>query len=549
MLWQTAQELMPSGVDSLQIAFILLLFVTIVVGALAKRLNTPYPILLVIAGLLVSFVPGSPRITLNPDVIFSVFLPPLLYAAAWNTSWREFSNALVNILLLAIGLVAFTVVGVAMVACSFFETFDWRTGVVLGAAVSTTDAIAATSIARRLGVARRIVDIIEGESLVNDATGLLALQFGIAAIVNNQSFSAAAGILRFAYLGIGGIVVGFVVSIVVERFEHEIDDGPIEIAISILVPYAAYFAAEELHVSGVLAVVTCGLYLSRKSVAFFSPGVRIEARAVWQALTFVLNGIVFVLIGLQLPVILSGIRDHSLRELIGFGALLSLVVIVLRLLWLFPSARIAWIIRTRILHHQLTPPPPRAVFVVGWTGLRGVIALAAAMSLPQALANGAPFPNRDVIIFLTYCVILATLVGQGLTLPPLIRLLGLESSQHVDQEEFEARREILEGALGRLEDLRKQDAGPFTDVYDDVARHYRTRLSTLRGEGSDEHGTTTDHARLYDDVSRELVRLERRIAIDLRNQGRVSDEALRRVLYELDLDETRMAAEGEAKPE
>jgi Na+/H+ antiporter len=539
---------MRGSVESLQIAFLLLLFVTIVIGALAKRLNTPYPILLVIAGLLVSFVPALPRITLNPDVIFFVFLPPLLYAAAWNTSWREFKNALVNILLLAIGLVAFTVAGVAVIACSFFKGFDWRTGLVLGAAVSTTDAIAATSIARRLGVARRVVDIIEGESLVNDATGLLALQFGIAAIVSNQSFSILDGILRFAYLGIGGVVVGFALSFVVEKFERAIDDGPIEIAISILVPYAAYFAAEELHTSGVLAVVTCGLYLSRKSAQFFSPGVRIQARAVWQALTFVLNGIVFVLIGVQLPVILGGIRNYSVPALIGLGALVALLVIVLRLIWAYPGAQIAWNIRTRILHHRITPPPPRLIFIAGWTGLRGVIALAAAMSLPALLANGQPFPNRDLIIFLTYCVILATLVGQGLTLPLLIRLLGLESSQHVDPEEFEARREILEGALGRLEDLRKQDPGPFTDVYDDVAQHYRARLSTLRGEGSDEHGTTTEHARLYDGIARELVQLERRTAIDLRNQGRISDEALRRVLYELDLDETRMAAEdGESK--
>ena len=534
---------MHGSVESLQIAFLVLLLVTIVIGALAKRLNTPYPILLVIAGLLIGFVPGLPRITLNPDVIFFVFLPPLLYAAAWSTSWREFSNAIVNILLLAIGLVAFTVAGVAVVACLFFQGFDWRTGVVLGAAVSTTDAIAATAIARRLGVARRLVDIIEGESLVNDATGLLALQFGIAAIVNHQqSFSIAAAILRFAYLGIGGIAVGFAISFIVEKFERAIDDGPIEIAISILVPYAAYFAAEELHTSGVLAVVTCGLYLSRKSAQFFSPGVRIEARAVWNALTFVLNGIVFVLIGVQLPVILGGIGNYSLPALIRLGALFALLVIALRLIWVYPSARIAWIIRTRILHHRITPPPPRFIFIAGWTGLRGVIALAAAMSLPVAV------PNRDLIIFLTYCVILATLVGQGLTLPPLIRLLGLESKQSVDQEEFEARRKILEDALARLEEIRRQDSGPFSDVYDDVAQHYRTRLSALRGEGSDQHGTTTEHAQLYDQIARELLQLERRTAVDLRNQSRISDEALRRVLYELDLDETRMAA-AEGKTE
>jgi Na+/H+ antiporter len=534
---------MRPSIESLQIAFLVLLLVTIVIGALAERLNTPYPILLVIAGLLVSFVPAVPRIELNSDVIFYVFLPPLLYSAAWNTSWREFSDALVNILLLAVGLVAFTVVGVAIAACAFFHGFDWRTGMVLGAAVSTTDAIAATAIARRLGVARRLVDIIEGESLVNDATGLLALQFGIAAIVNHQSFSVTTGILRFAYLGIGGIAVGLVVSAIVEVFERQIDDGPIEIAISILVPYTAYFAAEELRTSGVLAVVTCGLYLSRKSAQFFSPGVRIQATAVWTALTFVLNGIVFVLIGVQLPVILGAIGSYSLAALIRLGVLFALLVMALRLIWVYPSAMIAWNIRTRLLHHRVTRPPLPAIFVAGWTGLRGVIALAAAMSLPVVLANGQPFPNRDLIIFLTYCVILATLVGQGLTLPPLIRRLGLESSAHFDQEEFEARREILEGALERLEQLRGQDSDPFADVYDDVAQHYRTRLNTLRGEGVDKHGTTTQHAQLYERISRELLQLERRTAVDLRDQGRISEEALRRVEYELDLDETRLAAD------
>jgi NhaP-type Na+/H+ or K+/H+ antiporter len=350
------------------------------------------------------------------------------------------------------------------------------------------------------------------------------------------------GILRLIYLSGAGVAVGLVVSVVVEFVERWIDDGPIEIAISILIPYAAYFAAETVHASGVLAVVTCGLCLSRRSARFFSPGVRIQARAVWQALTFVLNGIVFVLIGVQLPQVMAGIRNYDLPALLRIGALFALLVIALRMIWVFPGARLAWIIRTRILHHRIPPPPLRYVLVVGWTGLRGVIALAAAMSLPQTLADGAPFPNRDLIIFLTFSVIMATLVVQGLTLPPLIRALGLESSQHVDQEEFEARRNILERALDRLEDLRKQDTGRFADVYDDVGQHYRTRLSTLNGEGADEHGTTAEHTRRYDEVSKELVGLERQIAIDLRNRGQISEEALQRMLYELDLSETNIAA-------
>jgi Na+/H+ antiporter len=532
---------MSGAVQSVQLAFLLLLFVAVAVGALAKRLRTPYPILLVVAGLLLGFAPAVPRITLNPDVIFFVFLPPLLYAGAWNTSWRDFSFTIVNILTLAIGLVAFTVIGVAAVAQWFFPGFDWRTGIVLGAAVATTDAIAATTIARRLGVARSIVDILEGESLVNDATGLLALEFGIAMLVTGESFSIGDGMLRLGYLIAIGIAVGLIVGVVVDRLERAIDDGPLEIAISILVPYASYFTAEAIHASGVLAVVTCGLFLSRKSVHFFSPGVRMQANAVWEALTFVLNGIVFVLIGVQLPAVLANLHHYSVGGLLLTAALFSLLVIALRLIWVYPGAYLAWWIRTRIQRQQVNLPRPRYVFVVGWTGLRGVIALAAAMSLPHT-ANGQPFPNRDLIVFLTFSVILVTLVVQGLSLPPLIRALGLESTQLVDPEEFEARRQILEAALARLEHLRTDGEGRFADVYDDVAQHYRTRLATLSGEGADEHGTTADHARLYDEVSRDLVALERRIAVDLRNAGRISDEALRRVLNELDLDETRMSA-------
>lgn len=533
---------MSGAVQNVQLAFLALLFVAVAVGALARRLHTPYPILLVVAGLLLGFAPAVPRLALNPDVIFFVFLPPLLYAGAWNTSWRDFSFTIVNILTLAIGLVAFTVVGVAAFAHQFFAGFDWRTGVVLGAAVATTDAIAATTIARRLGVSRSVVDIIEGESLVNDATGLLALEFGIAMLVRGETFSAGAGLLRLGYLIAVGVAVGLAVGVVVARLEREIDDGPLEIAISILVPYASYFVAEALHASGVLAVVACGLYLSRKSVHFFSPGVRMQARAVWEALTFVLNGVIFVLIGVQLPDVLRNLHGHPTGWLLGIAAMFALLVIALRLIWVYPGAYLAWWIRTRIQKQRVNLPRPRYVFVVGWTGLRGVIALAAAMSLPHTLASGAPFPNRDLIVFLTFSVILVTLVVQGLSLPPLIRALGMQSTQLVDPEEFEARRTILEAALDRLEELRSRGEGHFADVYDDVAQHYRTRLATLSGEGADEHGSTADHARLYDEVSRELVALERRTAVDLRNAGRISDEALRRVLYELDLDETRMTA-------
>ncbi len=528
------------GIESQQIVFLILLFMAVAFGALAQRLKTPYPIILVIAGLLLGFAPGIPKITLNPDVVFYVFLPPLLYAAAWNTSWREFRHNLSSILMLAVGLVGFTVFGVAAGARWVFAGFDWRSGAVLGAVVATTDAIAATSIARRLGVSGHIVDVLEGESLVNDATGLLALEFATGMLVSGEAMTVGHGIVRLLSLSVVGIVVGLVIGVIVDWFEQRIDDGPMEIAISIIVAYASYFIAEAFQASGVLATVTCGLYLSRRSVHFFSPGVRIQGAAVWDALTFVLNSVVFLLIGLQLPDVLAGIRPYDLPALLRFGALFSLFVITLRLLWVFPSAQISWRFR-RLFNREEPKPSVRGVFFVGWTGMRGVIALAAAISLPHTLADGTPFPHRNLIVFLTFSVIVVTLVGQGLSLPPLIRILGLHTTEGIGPEERRARRVILETALKQVVAIRERDAERFADVYDDIAQHYRARLNAARGEGGDEHGTGAAHAQRYEEVWRELLRVERDTAIELRNGGRISDEVLRRLLNELDLSETRIA--------
>ncbi|MGH9453462.1 MAG: Na+/H+ antiporter [Terriglobia bacterium] len=521
----------------------LLLFVA-AFGALARRLQTPYPIVLVLAGLLLSFIPGIPKITLNPDLIFFVVLPPLLYSAAWFTSWREFSHNLVTIFFLAFGLVAFTVFGVAETAHWVFSGFDWRLGFVLGAVVATTDAIAATSIAKRVGLPQRIVEVLEGESLVNDATGLLALEFAVAMLVRGQTPAVTSGILRLLYVTAVGLALGLLVGLVVYWFERRIDDGPIEITISILIPYAGYLAAEAVHASGVLAVVACGLYLSRRSTDFFSPSVRMQAYAVWNSLTFVLNGLVFVLIGLQLPYVLAGISDHSLRTLLLYGALFSAIVIVLRLVWTFPGAYLSFLIRRRIFHQNEKLPAARQIFVVGWTGMRGVIALAAAISLPEFLADGSPFPQRNLIIFLTFSVILVTLVLQGLTLPALIRALGLASGPGPKREEEEARRVVLEAALAHLDEARGNDQPEFAGIYDDLEQHYRHRLAALTGKETGEDGIHVEHYRRFRDLSSELLRIERQSAIRLRKEGRINDEVLRQIEHELDLSETRLHAKA-----
>ena len=290
-----------------------------------------------------------------------------------------------------------------------------------------------------------------------------------------------------------------------------------------------------------LAVVACGLYLSRKSSTFFSASVRLQAWAVWESLTFILNGLVFVLIGLQLPYVTQGIRDHSLRELLAYGALFSALLIVLRVFWIFPGAYFSNVIRRRLLHQKEKLPPARQIFVVGWTGMRGVISLAAAIALPQTLANGAPFAQRNLIIFLTFSVILVTLVLQGLTLPPLVRALGLAGTEGRNTEEEEARRIILEAALSYLDKIREEDGRDQGETYDDLEHHYRHRLSTLKGDPSDEHSS---HYGRFVKLSRDLLRVERQTAVRLRNEGRINDELLRDLERELDLSETQFLSSG-----
>jgi CPA1 family monovalent cation:H+ antiporter len=468
-------------------------------------------------------------------------LPPVLYAAAWPTSWRDFRYNLVSILLRAFGLVAFTVAGVALAAPHAFEGFDWRLGFVLGAIVAPTDAIAATSIARRLGLPRRIVDVLEGESLINDASGLLALQFATAILVRNQTPAFSEGLLTLLWLIGGGIAIGLAGAWVVDNIERHIEDGPIEITLSILVPYTVYLVADRVHASGVIAVVACGLYLSRRSSRFFSAPVRIRIWSVWESLNFVLNGLVFVLIGFQLPSIRAAITGYSTSELALDAVIFSVLLILLRLVWLFPGTAVAYFIRRRLLQQKEKTPSLRNIFVAGWTGMRGVVSLAAALALPATLANGAPFPRRNLIVFLTFCVIFVTLVLQGLTLPPIIRALKLAGAAGPNCEELEARQIVAQAAIAHLEEAKQSDESEFHEVYDDLLHHYNQRLASLMSCTIEEQPQPGEHQR-HEFLSLEALRVERETAIRLRDEGRIHDEVLRKIERELDLDETRMNA-------
>ena len=520
---------------------LLLLLCIVLLATLAKRFKTPYPIVLVVAGLFISLIPRVPHIELNPDVVFLLFLPPLLFAAAFQTSWRDFRYNISSISLLALGLVSFTVYGVAFATRWILPEFTWQQGLVLGAVVCTTDAIAATSIARRLGLPGRVTDVVEGESLVNDASGLLALQIAVSIVVTGHTprFHERIGLL--IYLITTSVVIGLVLAKLVAMLIARIEDAPVEITISIITPYFAYLAAESVHSSGVLATVACGMYLGHQSSMYFSTRARLQGTAVWETLSFVLNGIVFILIGLQLPYILGQIRNHSLSRLILIGLLVSAVVIILRLLWIYPGALAATWIRNHIQHQGVPLPGARYVFIIGWTGMRGVVALAAAISLPKVLADGSNFPQRNLIIFLTFCVIFVTLVFQGLSLPYFIRRLGLASALVANPEEEQARYAIIDAALAYLQAARESDGAEFAPVYDDLIRIQKHHLNLLFGARHVDTGYTPKDYALYGQLSQNIRALQRAALLNLRNQNKINDEVLRRLEQELDLFDLRYA--------
>lgn len=404
---------------------LILLFIAALVVALtvvARRFQTPYPIVLVIGGLAVSLLPKAPRVDLNPDVFFLVLLPPLLFAASFHMSWRSFRSNLTRTSMLAFGLVGFSVAAVAYLTPLLLPGFDRRIGFVLGALVASTDAVAATAIAKRMHLPQRIADILEGESLLNDATALLALEFSVALVAGERVPTVGAGALRLAVLVLAGILAGILAGWLIHSFQRRLTDAPLEIMLTLIAPYVAYIAAESAHGSGVLATVVCGLYLGERKSKSLSARALIETSAVWGTLDFILNGIVFALIGLQLPHVLEGIREMKAGELLIDAAVLAALLIGLRLLWVYAASWLVFAVR-KLMRRPSSPPRSNESFILGWTGMRGVIALAAAMSLPEIDSAGGTFPQRDLLIFLTFSVILITLVAQGLSLPTLIAAL------------------------------------------------------------------------------------------------------------------------------
>jgi monovalent cation/hydrogen antiporter len=505
--------------------------------AIAELIRIPYPIPLVLGGLALGFVPGMPRIELPPDIVLVAVLPPLLYGAAFFSPLRELRANVRPIGLLAIGLVLTTTVAVAAAAHAAIPGLGWPTAFVLGALVSPTDPTAATAIAERLGLPRRLVALVEGESLVNDGTALVAYRFAVAAVVTG-SFSLAAASARFVLSIAGGIAVGLAVGFVIREVRRRLDNPPVEITISILSGYFAYLPAEAIGVSGVLSAVTVGIYMGWHTPELTTAQTRLQGVAVWEILFFLLNAFLFTIIGLQLPVILDGLAGYSTATLVWYAVLVATTVVAARFAWIFATAQLPRLLGRR---RREAPGPWQPSVVLAWSGMRGAVSLAAALALPLTTDAGTHFPNRELIVFLTFAVILTTVVVQGLTLPKLISLLELEDDSRLEEkEDTKARIHAAEAALARLEELvdeewvREDTADRLRGLYG-----YRRSRFQARFEGADDGGIeqrSTDYQRLL----RELIQAERAAVRALRREGRISDQVMRRVERDLDLEEARL---------
>ncbi len=523
--------------EHLELTILGLLVAIAGLSALARIVRVPYPILLVVGGLVIGFAPGLGTVDLSSDLVLLIFLPPLLYGAAFFANPRELRNNARPIGLLAVGLVAATTLTVAVVAHELLG-LPWAVAFVLGAVVSPTDVVAPAEIIRRFGVPRRIVTIIEGENLTNDWTALTIYGFAIAAVVTG-TFSLEDAGPRFVLTGVGGLAVGLAAGFVLRAVRRRLDDPPTEITISLFSGYAAYIPAEELGLSGVIAAVTVGLFMGWHSSELTTPQVRMQLSAIWEVLQYLLNAVLFVLVGLQLPGVLDGLDGESTLDLAADAALVSLVVILTRLVWVFVLTYVPRL--SRRLRARDPLPGWRATLVVAWSSMRGAVALAAALAIPTTVEGGAPFPERDLLIFLTYGVILATLVVQGLTLGQVIRLVGLPDDRLDEREEVLARLRAAEAAVDRVDELAIEDW-----VRADTAERtrglyeFRRRRFAARLEGGEEDGSIDERSGRYQRLQHEVIAAEREAILDLRNRGEITDEVMRRVERDLDLEEARL---------
>ncbi len=525
--------------EHLELVLLAVLVAVAALSVVAQVVRIPYPILMVLGGLALGLIPGVPEITLEPELVLVVFLPPLLYVGAFFTSLRDVRRDARVIGLLALGLVGATAVAVAVVAHEV-AGLPWAAAFTLGAIVSPTDPLAATQIMRRLGAPRRLVNILEGEGLVNDATALVLYRTAIGAAIGG-SFSAWDAGLGILLAPVGGILVGLAVAWVIAEVRRRVEDVPTEITISVFTGYAAYFPAEALGASGVLAAVTAGVYLGWRAPQIASSESRLQGFSFWTITQFLLNASLFVLIGLQLPQILDALDDRSAGELLGYGAAVSAVVILVRFAWIFGITVVIRAVDRR--PGQVIRRATWQARVIGsWAGMRGAVSLAAALAVPVTTDAGDPFPGRDLILWITFCVILATLVFQGLTLPGRIRLLGVrDDGEEERREELKARVAIAAAALDRIDEL---EAEPWVrpDTLERMRGQYRYRKRRFAAQaGVIEDGDgIEDQSQGFQRAVREVITAERRVLVDLRDRGVISGDVMHRIERELDLEDSRL---------
>jgi monovalent cation/hydrogen antiporter len=499
--------------------------------ALSSRLGLPLEVMLLLLSLALSFFPGLPPVQLKPELVFFIFLPPILFFAAYFTSWRDFKANRRPISLLAVGLVLFTTFAVAAVMKLLVPAMPWPVGFILGAMVSPPDASAATAITRKLGVPRRLATIIEGESLINDATALVAYRFAVAAVLTG-AFSWSGAAMRFVIVAGGGVIIGWMVGFTVIEFLRRLKEVRAQTVLSFVAAFGAYLIGEAVHVSGVIATVTAGLYFGRRLPGVVPAQTRVEAQAAWEFVIFVINAFVFTLIGLQLPTVFANLSGYSWRQLIAYSGILSFAVIAVRFLWVFPATYIPrWIFPA--IARKDPAPPWQAVTVLGWTGMRGIVTLAAAMALPNQL------PYRHLLIFLAYSVILITLLLPSMTLPKLLAVLGLHAGDENQREETRARLVAIDAAL---KGLAAADPLLYPPGYPEQMRaRYQRRRDTLQSNLTPQAFSplvTEDqqHRRLL----RDLIRWERTALEQLRQVGEIHDEIFHGIARELDLEELRL---------
>jgi CPA1 family monovalent cation:H+ antiporter len=520
---------------------ILLLAVISVVGLVAKRLKIPPAILLVITGIGLALIPDLPTLQLAPDLVLVLVLPPIIYWDAVKMSWKEFRFNLRPITLLAIGCVVFTTVAVAA-ATHWLLGFPWAVGFVLGAIISPPDAVAPLAIAQRMQVPKRLLVVLEGEGLANDATALVLYRFAVTAVsVGSFSFVQAAGSF-VAILG-GEVIWGIGVGWIMLRLRRWVRDPGIEFMLSLLTPFIAYWAPEQLGGSGVLATVAAGLYVSLNGHRLIAASTRLPGVVFWDFLTYLIEGMVFLITGLQARRLIPVIRHYSIAELAIAAVVVCAVVIVTRFVWVFPATYLPrWLVPS--IKRYDPSPPWQQPFFLAFTGVRGIVSLAAALAIPFTVADGSPFPDRDLILILTFCVLFVTLVGIGLTLPAAVWALGLANTgrrerQAERDEEFKVRRRAIEAAIERLDGLAESRKLPETIVGPMRARH-RDRLQDVerRKDGDERHQRL---AEIGDDLELTLIQAEREVINSLYRGGELKDEGRRRIERDLDLRDALVA--------